>query len=405
MRILLTLVLFLILASPAAATPNEDGLRAQLSARGVWLNTGIPIYYSCVSWLSQAPDSWQQCGDSSYQRVNFDLVNNDFSPKIVATNFATRWAGVPLPAGWTPGGGSDHSMVVVNHTGQHYQYVETWLTRRNPDNGHWTGVWGAGVQFSEMTADHGLYVMPTSPDHVGVAASGIALWKTMITLQDMRRGLIDHPMRLVVPDACGFKWPATRDDGVQAHCAASDRIQYGAKYKLPASVDVDAIRTGTRWCAPSSGRTAEQAAALGWDPTTTNCPLPPLEKAILKGLQSPSDNVYVVAADQGGSPPAFEIESSARPLTSNWTGASTAEYRSYFGCDGYNNTGQWTATYSGYTWNTSNGVPVGGDAGPDGISGTTDDRWIAGDWESDCAMIGGIANATKQSLLQLYEVS
>jgi hypothetical protein len=149
--------------------------------------------------------------------------------------------------------------------------------------------------------------------------------------------------------ACGHKLPAVRDDG---KCWANS-IQYGAKFKLPLSVNVDAITSDSRWCAPSVNRPASDtdtdpyndAASLGWNPVTLRCPLQPMSKMIAKAAQA---SVWVATDQQGnggtGSGVTFEAEGYDRPRIDNWVNVPSGNpYGRYLGCDGIQGTGQFGA--------------------------------------------------------------
>jgi hypothetical protein len=348
-----------------ATTPNLEGFAYQLSHGGTWSNSTVtPVYQQCVQEPPRAP-----C-QSRYRRINVLNVNADFSRKIGALTRA--WQRTPVPLTFRPSAASDHQAVVVNSIDG--EYDEFWGMRKRAANRRWTAVWGGAARQKDMIRRDGLRVWPTGAwrcGHggrgrcfLGTSASGIAQVPGVILLDDLRAEAITHPIHFAVRNACKTqKPPATRNDGR----GGPDCVQYGAKFKLSPTVDVDAIRTGRRWCAPSASRSAEQAAALGWDPATMDCPLPPLAKMILKAAQGPT---YLVATDQAGSGApnepgvTFDLESWDRPRTGNWADVPPGDpYRYWQGCDGRNNTGHW----SGEPYNTPDGIPLG-----------------AGDWESDC---------------------
>ncbi len=350
------------------ATSNLSGFTDQLAHGGTWANanTSTPVYRQCVSRQpARGP-----CKSRS-DRINAVNVNEDFSRKIPALSRA--WKRTPVPPGFKPSSSSDHQAVVIAR-GEN-RYAEFWRMRKRSPGGPWTAVWGGAARQTDMIRSDGLLVWPTGAWRcgragrgkclLGTSASGIALVPGVILLDDLRKGAITHPIHFAVRNACRTqKRPATRSDGR----GGPDCVQYGAKFKLSPSVDVDAIRTGRRWCAPSGGRSAQQATALGWDPERLDCPLPPLAKMILKAAQGPT---YLVATDQSGSGAGnepgvtFDLESWDRPRTGNWAHVPPSNpYRYWEGCDGRNNTGQW----SGPPHNTGAGVPIG-----------------RGEWENDCA--------------------
>jgi hypothetical protein len=288
------------------------------------------------------------------------VTNLDWAGEQSVPGLTARWQNVPVPtSGFKPANGSDKQAVVLNYTGSGREYVEFWGLRKD-SAGKWLGAWGGGESLAAMTTTaDGVRVWRTTEQPYGAAASGIALVPGLILLDDLERGAINHPVMFAVPNAChAHKPPATRSDGL----GGKDCIQYGTKLKLPASIDVDAIRSDSRWCGPSTaGRTAAEAPAAGWDPATSTCPLPPLARMLARAAQSS----VLVATDQTywNNPITFSLESYDRPRTGSWAGVPDGNpYRRYQGCDGIQGTGQWNPA------TRTTGTPV-----------------AAGDWEQDCA--------------------
>lgn len=322
------LVAATLCATPALAD-NAANFKAHVAARGVGVNSttfSAPVYRQCVPWRPP----WSPC-DSSHVRINVTHLNwaGDWS----APELTARWQNVPVPSGFKPASGSDKQAVVLNYIED--RYVEFWGLRKDPA-GKWLAAWGGGERMADMvTGPGGLKIWPTSQHHYGTAASGIAMVPGLILLDDLRRGQINHPVMFSVSNACTtHKPPATRNDGL----GGADCIQYGAMLKLPAGVDVDAVTSDSRWCAPSANRTADEAAALGWNPATLRCPLAPVARMLAKAMQSH----FIVATDQTtwGIAPQFTLENWDRPRTGNWANVPVGSpYKPYFGCDDIQSTG------------------------------------------------------------------
>jgi hypothetical protein len=358
-RLLALLAAVTLTTSASAATPNESGLMYQLGHGGTNVNqTWTPVYRACVTWKAQPPPA-QSCGDNTYARINVRNVNADGSPKIQAVT--DSWQNVPVPFGFYPSKGPDHQAVVQDYIGG--RYLEFWsMSSTMP----WTAQWGGGVPLSALTPSDGLMIWPTSPHHLGTAASGIAQVPGTIMRWDLDHATIDHPIHAAIKWGCPtYKAPATRTDGrYTANC-----VQEGAKFKLDPSVNVDAILTSRRWCFPSVNRTQAEATALGW--TGTDCPLPPLARLILKSVQTR----YIVITDQAGGGGStepgltFDAESYDRPRSQNWSTVPAGNPYSgpWFGCDGVQGTGQsdaralmvgeWEQDCYPAQWSAWNGFP------------------------------------------------
>jgi hypothetical protein len=368
-----------LLAPAAAATPNEDGLRYQVQTWGTWINNGPPLYRQCVSWQAASPtigsvtSSWPGWCDNAYTRVNVKLARPDIWDTSwaapIGTEMERRFTNVPFPtSGFAPGAGTDHPAVFINHTGQGWQYQEFWVMRQDvPDFPGWSAKWGTGAMFSEMPDVGGVRQAPRlnvngMVVYTGVRGSGLTYVPGLIELGDFKRGYANHPLAFIVRSSCStYKSPATRTDG----SATSSCVQYGAKFKLDSTVDVDGLRTSSRWCAPGVtvdgvryGRTSDEAAAAGWN--GSSCPFPPVAKLVLKTAQSS----FLIAADQGGGGGLmFDQESYSRPRTGQWKNEPSGNvYAPYYGCDGVQGTGQWDPVHQ------TTGYPV-----------------QPGDWEQDCA--------------------
>jgi hypothetical protein len=74
----------------------------------------------------------------------------------------------------------------------------------------------------------------------GVTASGIPFLAGLLTVDELRRGAIDHILGLALPETLAGRWsyPAQRTDG-ESHSA--DAIPEGTIFRLPANLDLDAV--------------------------------------------------------------------------------------------------------------------------------------------------------------------
>jgi hypothetical protein len=364
-HLLVALVALAIVPAAASASVQVNGwdnatpFKAHIASAGTWVNDAsfaAPVYQQCVPWRWP----YNPC-DAGHDRINVRQVSWDGT--TWAPELSAKWENTPVPSGFKPANGSDAQAVVVNYIEN--RYSEFWGMRKD-SSGQWVAVWGGSEPFDAFTYPDGLRVWPTSEHFYGTAASGIAMVPGLILLDDLKQNYIDHPVMFSVPNACQhYKPPATREDGM----GGADCIQYGAKIKLPASINVDAIRSDSRWCAPGpshyngsgGGRSLAEAQAAGWDAQTETCPLPPLARMLARVMQ----DRFIVATDQTywGGPITFSVESYDRPRTGNWTGVPAGNpYGPYTGCDGIQGTGQWQPDTN------TIGKPV-----------------AAGDWEQDCA--------------------
>lgn len=221
MRLLATLLLALLL--PAAPALADQQLADAARNHHVWINTSAntpPVYEAYPN--SPPPQCW-------------GTVYIDNAAKLV-TN-------VPFVAGacvdFKPSPGSDGEVVIRDHVNK--RTFEFWHTYKAAD-GTWHATWGGADDDANFHWSDGVRAWDTPGGWAwGVQASGLAFQPGLITVSDLWKGTIDHPIHMLVPYACAtFKAPATRHDG-GVTTDAPGCIQYGQKYRLPADVDISGL--------------------------------------------------------------------------------------------------------------------------------------------------------------------
>lgn len=166
--------------------------------------------------------------DQAVVSVGFrDEQGKGYLPGIFAPGGAC--SAVAIPAGARPAAGTDA------HLGVFYRdtLVELWRARRGTD-GSWSAVWGGRIPAVSTTT--GQY-----PGGTGVSASGLMMPAFVLGIDEVRAGRIDHAVGIgITRVAAGpYSWPAVRTDGTST---APDAIHMGRVFRLPADVDLDAIR-------------------------------------------------------------------------------------------------------------------------------------------------------------------
>jgi hypothetical protein len=104
------------------------------------------------------------------------------------------------------------------------------------------GTWRAvdGGKITDASENRGTYdAWGTGRPH-GLTGSGIPDILGMQTIEELQRGRIDHVVSLIVPRVAlaSMRAPATRTDG---RSAAPDAIPEGTRFRLPSTLDVDAL--------------------------------------------------------------------------------------------------------------------------------------------------------------------
>jgi hypothetical protein len=184
-------------------------LQRQVRYAGAWINTNqysVPI----VTVSARQPAV---------------TVHLDTSYPPLAKDFSR----VPVPPNAKPAAGGDHHLVVWQPSSN--TMWEFWLMQRR--HGAWHARWGAKI--SHVTRSPGIVRAPE-----GATASGLPLVAGLMTIDDLRRGRIDHALALGIPGVRKgvVTWPADRTDG---RIGGRRSIPMGTRFRLDPKLDVDKL--------------------------------------------------------------------------------------------------------------------------------------------------------------------
>ena len=139
---------------------------------------------------------------------------------------------VPVPNDAVTSAGTDGEVTVYDpSTDQLWQF---WQMRRNTTTNGWEACWGGRVD--TVSQQQGWF-----PDWFGASASGLVTAGGMVTMEDIRKGQINHLMALGVVESQAppvWSWPAKRTDGTSSD---PNVIMHGQRLRLDPSVDVDQL--------------------------------------------------------------------------------------------------------------------------------------------------------------------
>jgi hypothetical protein len=143
---------------------------------------------------------------------------------------------VPLPPGAEPSGGTDANLVVWQPSSDRLWEFWRFVPGLEP-----SASWGGAMQ--DVSSGPGVYgpgVWPESKPWWGSSASSLSIAGGLITLEDLRRGKINHALALAVPDtrAGVYSAPAQRGDGKSRSPLA---LPEGAHLRLDPRLDVTAL--------------------------------------------------------------------------------------------------------------------------------------------------------------------
>ena len=215
---------------PASGAPLDPGSQAIVAAlsqevareeeerRGPWINTssyGVPL----LTVPAGQPTA---------------RVQLDHAPDAA---LSSAWSAVPLPDGARPAAGSDGYLVVWQPSSD--RMWEFWRLNRQADG--WHAAWGGAImRVSENRGVYGADAWPGAKPWWGASASSLPLAAGAITIDELRRGEIDHALAISLPDirAGVFASPARRTDGRSDDPSS---LPEGARLRLDPRVDLSRL--------------------------------------------------------------------------------------------------------------------------------------------------------------------
>jgi hypothetical protein len=192
--------------------------REEGQGNGPWINTtsyGVPI-------LTVGPDQ------------STASVQLDHAPDAA---LSSAWSSVPLPPAARASAGSDGYLVVWQPSSD--RMWEFWRLARHSDG--WHASWGGAMR--HVSTSPGVYTpgaWPGAKPWWGATASSLALAGGVMTIDELRRGRIDHALALAVPDvrASLIVDPAQRTDGTSQGATA---LPEGAHLRLDPRIDLSSL--------------------------------------------------------------------------------------------------------------------------------------------------------------------
>ncbi|MBV9837552.1 MAG: hypothetical protein JO156_05500 [Solirubrobacterales bacterium] len=235
-------------SAPVAGSPDR-----LFAATSVWnqpLSADAPLDPSSparVSWLLNyinppGPGTWINW--SQYSVPVYRVPAGQPTTKVTLDNSSPAlqqaWEAVPIPPSATPAPGSDALLVVYQPSAD--KMWEFWRLRRQTDGFHAT--WGGAMA---GVSTNGGYFSPAAwpgPDAEGEwtwgsSASSLPAAAGLMTIGELRAGVIRHALSVALPQACSwFVWPAQRTDGTSTDPAC---LPEGAHLRLDPALDLSTL--------------------------------------------------------------------------------------------------------------------------------------------------------------------
>ena len=167
---------------------------------------------------------------------------------------AAQWQAVPIPSNAEAAHDSDGEMAVYQPATD--TIWEFWKARKA--EGRWEACWGGRMQ--NVSKNGGIW-----PHPYGATATGLPIIGGTITVDELRRGHIDHAMGISlveVEDWHVVSWPANRSDGYNPS-RLSNRIPEGLRFRLDPRIDVDKLQLHP--IAKIIARAAQTHGFVVWD--------------------------------------------------------------------------------------------------------------------------------------------
>ena len=207
--------------SSAAVVEALNGLvsEEESAMRGPWINTtefSVPVYTV-------------RAGQPT---IRVHLTEHAPEPAL-----QSAWSAVPLPATAEPANGHDALLVVWQPSRN--RLWEFWHLKN--EAGKWYARWGGAMR--HVSSSQGVYDSSAwlgAKTWWGASASSLSLMGGLITLEDLKHGVIGHALSMSIPDvrAGVYASPARRTDGRSTSVLS---LPEGAHLRLDPSLDLHSL--------------------------------------------------------------------------------------------------------------------------------------------------------------------
>ena len=163
-------------------------------------------------------------------------------------NFAPlqqQWLDVPFPNNFEASAGMDKEAIIYQpSTGRYWEFWGAEKTGKKISDSagrkveEWRAAWGGKID--EIRNNPGYFPTTSQGYKFGVTATSLTLLAGLITIDEQRRGEINHALHFSLPETQANVWraPAQRTDGQKRDPNA---IPQGATFRLPAALAIEAM--------------------------------------------------------------------------------------------------------------------------------------------------------------------
>jgi hypothetical protein len=154
---------------------------------------------------------------------------------------SSAWSAVPLPADARPAAGSDAPLVLWQPSTD--RLWEFWRLVHEGDG--WHASWGGAIRnASSNPGVYGQEAWPGAKPRWGVSATSLSLVGGLLSLEDLKKGQINHALSMAIPNARAgiYASPAQRDDGTSTNPLS---LPEGAHLRLNPNLNLPALHLPT----------------------------------------------------------------------------------------------------------------------------------------------------------------
>lgn len=219
------------LAFPSNSWLYDDISNAPLHAKSTEyvqaIVDDITPYYNGVAALNIAQYNSEIYAVKGSVTNKVDMGFNDCQNKgSLPPDFAPALQQVPIPPHAEPATGNDANLTIFDvETGDLWEF---WKAVKNGP-ADWDACWGGKTNiYTSQDA--------TFPGFTGSTATGISQTALIVSIDEARRGAINHCVGFVMlKPQSGYVWPARRGDG---YLQDVDHPKEGTRFRLPANLDL-----------------------------------------------------------------------------------------------------------------------------------------------------------------------
>ena len=203
-------------------TPLPQGTKITKDSKTL-VNTVVQSTQSYTPWINT----------TSYSVPLYNVPSDQPTVHVVLdTSYPSLQADfdqVPIPPNAVPAAGTDQHLV-INQPSTDTMW-EFWRMHLGTD-GQWHARWGG--KMSNVSSNPGYF-----KGTLGATATSLPLAGGLLTIEDQRKGEIDHAVAFAMPHPRNtYVWPAQRGDG---DSTSSSAVPEGTRFRLPADLDISSL--------------------------------------------------------------------------------------------------------------------------------------------------------------------